>query len=131
VQKGLAAYNRGDLEVVLLAHRPDAEYHGRPDAGALGTLGWRGTYRGHDGYREFEAEWRSAWQAYWVVPQELIDFGDRYLLIAQIAGRTRGSTVTVSQPVAILDILDEAGMIVCEHRLSDESEAYEALASLP
>ena len=131
VQLGLAAYNRGDLAPVLLAHRPDAEYHGRPEERELGTLGLRGTYRGHDGYREFDAEWRSAWDSYWVVPQELIDYGDRYLLVAQMAGRARGSTVTVSAPVAILNILDHAGLIVREHRLSDESAAHELLASLP
>ena len=131
VQLGLAAYNRGDLEPVLVAHRPDAEYHGRPEETELGTLGLRGTYRGHDGYREFDAEWRSAWDSYRVVPQELIDYGDRYLLVAQMAGRARGSTVTVSAPVAILNILDHTGLIVREHRLSDESEADELLASPP
>lgn len=130
VQTGVAAYNRGDLELVLIAHRPSAEYHGRPDAGELGTLGWRHTYRGHAGYREFEAEWRSVWETYWVTPWELIDFGDAYLLVGEIAGRGRGSTATVTQPVAILNILDDGGMIVGEYRLADESEAYKTLESL-
>jgi hypothetical protein len=42
VHVGLAAYSRGDLDFVLLGHHPDAEYHGPPDEGELGTLGLRG-----------------------------------------------------------------------------------------
>jgi hypothetical protein len=39
-------------------------------------------------------------------------------------------TVTVTQPVAILNILDDGGMIVGEYRLADESEAHKTLESL-
>jgi hypothetical protein len=126
VEVGLAAYSRGDVDFVLLAHHPEGEYHGPPDQGE-GVLGLRGTYRGHDGYREFDSEWRGAWDAYWIVPQELIDFGDRYLIMAEMAGRARGSTVTISQPVAILEVLNRVGLIVREQRYSDHSQAHEAL----
>ena len=47
VQMGLAAYSRGDLELVLLAHHPECEYHGPPDQEELGTLEMRGTSWGH------------------------------------------------------------------------------------
>ena len=80
---------------------PTANTTVRQDQGELGTLELQGTSRGHQGYREFEAEWRSAWEAYWIVPQELVDLGDRYLIIVQMAGHARGSTLTVTQPAAI------------------------------
>jgi hypothetical protein len=124
---GLAAYNRGDLDLVLLAHHANCEYHGPPDQGELGTLELPGTSRGHQGYREFEAEWRSAWDAYWIVPQELIDLGDRYLIIVQMAGHARGSTLTVTQPAAILEELDDRGMIIREQRFTDPAQALNML----
>lgn len=127
VHMGLAAYSRGDLELVLLAHHPNCEYHGPPDQGGLGTLELQGTSRGHQGYREFEAEWRSAWDEYWIVPQELIDLGDRYLIIAQMAGHARGSTLTVTQPAAILEELDDRGMIIREQRFTDPAQALTTL----
>jgi hypothetical protein len=46
------------------------------------------------------------------VPQELIDLGDRYLIILQMAGHARRSTLTVTQPAAILEELDDRGMII-------------------
>jgi hypothetical protein len=127
VHVGLAAYSRGDLDFVLLGHHPDADYHGPPDEGELGTLGLRGTYRGHDGYREFDAEWRGTWDAYWVEPQELIDLGDRYLIIVEMAGNARGSTVAVGQPAAILDELGDGGKIIREQRFSDPAQARRML----
>ena len=127
VDMGLAAYSRGDLDLVLLAHHASCEYHGPPDQGELGTLELQGTSRGHQGYREFEAEWRSAWDAYWIVPQELIDLGDRYLIIVQMAGHARGSTLTVTQPAAILEELDDRGMIIREQRFNDPAQALNML----
>jgi hypothetical protein len=126
VHLGLAAYSRGDLEFVLLGHHPHASYHGPPGQD-LGILGLRGTYQGHKGYREFDAEWRNAWDAYWVVPEEVVDFGDRYLILVQMAGRARGSTVTVTQPAAILEEVDGTGLIIREQRYSDQAEAHDAL----
>ena len=79
------------------------------------------------GYREFEAEWRGAWDAYWIVPQELIDLGDRYLIIVQMAGHARGSTLTVTQPAAILEELDDRGMIIREQRFTDPAQALDML----
>jgi hypothetical protein len=61
------------------------------------------------------------------VPEELVDFGDRYLILVQMAGRARGSTVTVTQPAALLEQLDGAGLIIREQRYADQSEAREAL----
>jgi hypothetical protein len=92
-------------------------------SGGLGTLELQGTSRGDQGYREFDAEWRSAWDAYWIVPQALIDLGDRYLIIVEMAGHARGSTLTVTQPAAILEELDDRGMIIREQRFTDPAQA--------
>jgi ketosteroid isomerase-like protein len=127
VQDGFDAYNRGDLEVLVLPYHPDVELQAPPDHGQGGTLGWPATYRGHDGYREFYADWQSAWGALRIEPQELIDVGDRFLVTAQMTLRGVGSGVSLSQNVAILATLDDAGKVIRERRYTDHSEALEAV----
>jgi hypothetical protein len=60
-------------------------------------------------------------------PQELIDLGDRYLIIVEMAGNARGSTVAVGQPAAILDELGDGGKIIREQRFSDPAQARRML----
>jgi hypothetical protein len=60
-------------------------------------------------------------------PQELIDLGDRYLIIVEMAGNARGSTVAVRQPAAILDELGDGGKIIREQRFSDPAQARRML----
>jgi ketosteroid isomerase-like protein len=127
VQSGLEAYNRGDIEVLILAFHPDVEFQAPPDHGQEGTLGLQPSYRGHDGYREFDADWRSAWHALRIEPQELIDLGDRFLIIAQMTGRGEGSGVSLSQNVAVLNTFNDAGKVIREQRYFDHAEALEAV----
>ena len=61
------------------------------------------------------------------MPQELIDLGDRYLIIVQMAGHARGSTLTITQPAAILEELDDRGMIIREQRFTDPAQALNTL----
>jgi uncharacterized protein len=126
VQDSAAAYDRGDIEVLILGYHPDVEFRAPVDHGE-GILGLRGAFRGHDGYREFDADWRSAWGALRVEPQELIDLGDRLLVIAEMKGRGGGSGASVSQNVAMLDTLNRAGKVIREQRYFDHAEALEAV----
>ncbi len=72
--------------------------------------------RSHSSARVDSGYWDDA---YWIVPQELIDLGDRYLIILQMAGHAGRSTLTVTQPAAILEELDDRGMIIREQRFTD------------
>jgi ketosteroid isomerase-like protein len=127
VQNGLAAYDRGDIEAIILAFDRDAEFQAPPDHGQAGILGFRSAYRGHSGYREFDADWRGAWETLRVEPLELIDLGDRLLLLACMTGLGKGSGVSISQNVAILQTVDGAGKIIREQRFFDHSEALRAV----
>lgn len=127
VQGSFDAYNRGDLEVLVLPYHSDVEFQAPPEHGQGGTLGWPPTYRGHDGYREFYADWQSAWGALRLEPQELIDLGDRLLVMAQMTVRGVGSGVSLSQNLAVLATLDDAGKVIRERRYTDHSEALAAV----
>jgi hypothetical protein len=127
VQNGLAAYDRGDIEAIILAFDPAAEFLAPPDHGQEGILGFQSSYRGHDGYREFDADWRDSWEALRVEPRELIDLGDRLLLLASMTALGRGSGVSISQDIAILQTIDRVGKIVREQRFFGHSDALKAV----
>jgi ketosteroid isomerase-like protein len=127
VQNGLAAYDRGDIEAIVLAFHPDAEFLAPPDHGQEGTLGFKQSYRGLHGFREFDADWRSAWEAMRIEPHELIDLGDRLLLLARMTALGKGSGVPVTQDLAVLQTLNGAGKIIREQRYADHAEALKAV----
>jgi hypothetical protein len=126
VQGGLEASNRGDFEVVVQGYHPDVEFHQPPGSSEHGELGFQPTYRGHEGYREFQAHWLSAWDEVRLEPQELIDLGDRFLVLMQGTVRGQASGVSVSQPMAVLYTFHTSGRIICEQRFFDHNEALEA-----
>jgi ketosteroid isomerase-like protein len=115
------------MDIVVLAYDRDVEFIAPEAHGEQGTLGLAPIYRGHDGYRELDADWRSAWGSLRFEPQELIDFGDRWLVIGQLIGRGRGSGIPLSQNIAILTTLNSAGKVIREQRYTDHIEALEAV----
>ena len=127
VQTGLAAFDRGDIEVVLLAFEPDVEFLNPVAHGEKGTLGMEPRYRGYDGYRTFYADWCSVWGMLRITPRELIDLGDRFLVTAEMSGRGVGSGISLSQDVAVLTTLNSAGKVIREQRYFDHSEALGAV----
>jgi ketosteroid isomerase-like protein len=124
-QIGLAAFNRGDLEVVLLPFQPDAEIH--PPRELAESLGFQSSYRGPDGYRQSHADWLSAWGEFRFQPQELIDLGDRLLVLGQVRLRGHRSDLSLSEEVAVLNTLDGDGKVVREQRYTSHAAALEAV----
>lgn len=83
------ACNRGDVEAVLALCHPEFEYHTSGD-----FLGLDRVYRGHDGFRKFERDFRGAWESLSVVVQELYDHRDQVAVLATFEARGRdGMTV--------------------------------------
>jgi ketosteroid isomerase-like protein len=127
VQDGFEASNRGDLEVVVMGYHPNVELQQPPGVGDYGELGFQPTYRGHQGYREFQAHWLSAWDEVLLEPQELIDLGDRFLVLIRGTVRGQASGVSVTQSMAVLYTFHTNGRIIREQRYLDQAEALDAV----
>ena len=98
------SWNRGDWDAALSMAHPEFE---RISIGPPGHLADMEDHsRGYEGWRRFMGQWLEAWEAFRLDPQEVIDFGDRVLVLVQRTGRGRGSGVELNQLCADLFTLD-------------------------
>ena len=127
VRRAWAASDRGDLDLCLIGYDPDVEIRW-PETGSVAFPDLRGRYRGHNGYREV---WRALHEPWKVEaqPQELIDAGQRLLLIGQMKLLGKGSGIRASAPQFQVLTL-RSGRIVREEWFNSREEALEA-AGLP
>jgi ketosteroid isomerase-like protein len=117
------ALNRRDFEAPLVYCHPEAEFRIPTELAELG-LG-EPLIRGPGQYLQFLNAWWSAWDGLWIRPRELIDLGDRQLMLGETGGRGRGSGITVAQPFASLNTIKEGRMIRHEGYF-DHADALEA-----
>jgi ketosteroid isomerase-like protein len=96
--RGWGAWQRGDLDVLLLGYARD--YHFEPPPEWL-AVGMRSAYSGHTGLRDWAADMREAWELIDVTPLELIDAGDVLVVFARAHLRARGSGVEFDTPVGL------------------------------
>src|SRR4051794_4358898 len=118
------AYNRHDLEAVVIGWRPDFEF--RParvlvEAGLIEPC-----YRGLSGYRAYVAAAAEVWgDATRFEPTEVIDLEDRFVVLANAPLRAQASGVPLNQEFAYVTTLEE-GQVVCQQEFHDHSEALQA-----
>jgi ketosteroid isomerase-like protein len=124
LQRGFAAYNRGDLDVCLLIYHPDVEFLRSEEHSATG---FKTSYHGLEGYREFAAEWSSAWGDHRFEPRELVDLGDRFLVLSVLIARGEGSGISLTQDHAMLATFDNDGRVIRQQDFLDHAEALEAV----
>lgn len=124
----LSATNRRDFEAVLARYDPEVEF---VPADQLVQLGIAASYRGHDGFLSLWDDWDTAWagHAQWE-PRELIDLGDRLLILAGMRGTGERSGIDVDMHFAILATLRNGRVIREEHYL-DPATALEAVGLAP
>jgi ketosteroid isomerase-like protein len=122
VARACAAANRRDFDLLVLGLDPDIEYRPRGDQMPLDL---EAVFYGRDGYR---AVWRAMADAFddlRLVPEEVLDFGDRLLTTAQVRGHGSGSGVPVSTELFQVVKL-RRGLVVRQQDFGDRTEALEA-----
>jgi ketosteroid isomerase-like protein len=125
VQLAVEAYNRRDLDAALIGYDSEFEYFPPRSWVELGLV--EQCYRGADGYRRYEASFAEAWGAANAFePVELIDLGERIVLLADAPMRGKGSGVPVTTAYANVSTLKD-GLVIRMQEYMDHAEALEAV----
>ena len=123
VALAFAAANRRDFDAVLMGWDPESEYH---PSGDLLPPDLETVFYGHDGYRQLWRYWLDAFEDIRWDPEEILDFGDKFLVTTRQRGRGSGSGVAVSEPVFQLFTV-RRGSVVRQEDFLDRSKALEAV----
>jgi ketosteroid isomerase-like protein len=121
---GLEAYNRRDADAVVIGWHPEFEYHTAREWAQSGLV--EPCYRGLAGYRNYLATVDEVWGGEnYLKPVELIDLGERIVMLADGQMRAQGSGVPLAESFALVATLKDGRI----HRLQeyyDHGEALEA-----
>jgi ketosteroid isomerase-like protein len=122
---GVEAYNRRDLDAVVIAWDPEFEYHTGREWAQSGLV--EPCYRGLEGYRKYVAATEEVWgEENYLRPVELIDLGERIVMLADGRMRAQASGVPLAETFALVMTLKD-GSFVRVQEYYDHSEALEAV----
>lgn len=127
VQVGLEAFNRRDFAAALAAgnYAPDFEYHPPREFVAAGFA--EPSYRGPAGYLKFMSTWSEVFGTdLRMDPVELIDLGDRVVMLADVPARAQASGIPVLVTFAAVWVV-EKGTVIRLEGYGDHAEALEAV----
>jgi ketosteroid isomerase-like protein len=121
----LQAYNRRDVEAVTALCDPAFEYRPGRDWVEAGLA--EPSYRGSSGYRTYVTSVDQVWGGEnRLTPREVIDLGDRVLMLADGDMRAQASGITLSQEFALLCTL-KGGRPITAQEYYDHAEALAAV----
>jgi ketosteroid isomerase-like protein len=117
VSTGVDAFRRGDLDAVLEVLDTEVEVYMPTD------LPNAGTFRGHDGYRRWLAQWLEAWEDFDLELDDIEAVGRTHVVSrAHQTARGRGSGIPVEMWISYLwDVRD--GLAIAFHLYSTRDEA--------
>ncbi|HEX6714679.1 MAG TPA: nuclear transport factor 2 family protein [Thermoleophilaceae bacterium] len=122
---GVEAVNRRDYDVVLLGVEPDYEVHPPREMVTAGFVA--SSYRGRDGYHAWVSTWQDVWgEDVRLEAAELIDLGDRAVLLAQIRARGQSSGIALSWEFASVSTF-ENGRAIRDDVYGDHRQALAAV----
>jgi len=124
-QLGVEAYNRRDLDAVAINYRPDLEYY--PYREFVEAALAEPCYHGPSGYRAYIEATYDVWGTeVRLEPTELIDLGDRLVLLADMPMRAQASGVPLGQTYAGVSTLKD-GRVIRQQDFLNHAEALEAV----
>ena len=119
----MEAWNRRDLDVALLGQHPECEH--RPPREFVEAGLWEPCYRGREGYRRLMAGWSDVGTHAQLEPTELIDLGDRLVVLADMPMRAQASGVALAQTYASIWTIKD-GRVIRARDFLNHGEALEA-----
>jgi len=84
------AYSEGDVGAWFQATDPDIRVHPRPAEPDAAD-----EYRGLDGLMDYLVNWLGQWDSYEAEPVEILDAGERVLVVARERGRVKSTGIEV------------------------------------
>ena len=87
----------GEPEWSLLDEAIETHDHDAPDLGI---------HRGHDGWRKWWGDWASAWEQWSTRFEEIIDGGDRVVVVFRMAARGRSGLEVHRQDAMVFTVQD-------------------------
>jgi ketosteroid isomerase-like protein len=125
VALAVQAYNRRDLDAVAIGYHPDLEYY--PYREFVEAALAERCYHGPSGYRSYIDATEEVWGAdVRLEPTELIDMGDRLVLLADMPMRAQASGVPLAQTYAGVSTLKD-GRVIRQDDFLNHAEALEAV----
>lgn len=120
----LEAYNRRDMDAVGIGYHPDFEYHPARNWVEAGLL--EPTYRGLEGHKAYVTSTAEVFGTeVYVKPVELIDAGDRLVVLADVPMRAQASGIELTEAFALVFTLQD-GMVIRAEEYYDYDEALAA-----
>jgi len=124
-QLSLQAYNRRDLDAVVIGWHPEFQY--LPGRAWVDAALVEPCYRGLAGYRKYIASVDEVWGGEnYLKPLELIDLGERIVILADGSMRGQASGVPLAEAFASVATLKD-GRLVRQQEYYDHAEALEAV----
>jgi ketosteroid isomerase-like protein len=120
---GMEAFNRRDLDAAVSYGHPDFEYLPPREFVAAGFF--EPCYSGAAGFRKYVAAWSEV-VGVRIEPVELIDLGDRVVLLAELPMRARASGIPLTGQIATVSVLD-GGKASRVQAFLDHAEALAAV----
>ena len=121
VRRAAAAWVEGGVEAMLGFVDPEIEWLTRPD------LPDSDLYKGHDGVRRLYQRFEEDLEDMYYEPDELIDAGDRVVLVFHWGGRGRGSGIQVEERGEAWVLRVSGGKIVRVDEYPNRQQALETI----
>ena len=124
-QLAAEAYNRRDLDAVLIGYHSEIEY--RPARSWVEAGFFEPCYRGHAGYRKYVALTAEVFgDEVYFQPVELIDLGEQIVVLAEAPMRAQASDIQLTEAFAYV-AEQKNGLVTVLQEYYDYAEALEAV----
>ncbi len=117
VRLGLEAFNRKDLDVAVTGFHPELEYYPYREFVEAGLA--ERCYHGHAGYRAYIEGTYDVWgKDVRLEPTELIDLGDRVVVLADMPMQAQASGIALAETYGSIWTIERGQIIRVEDYLS-------------